>query len=197
MNLSERDRRALFLLAAGVAVAGILHFAFSANDASSPAVSGGPVAGSVEMAQARLERLRRIAATLPAREAVMKQVSLDLTDRENSLIDAATLGQAQAALIEAIHRVGAREQIDIRGGDLGAPRTFGDYGLVYATVTFTCHIEQLVNFLADLGREPQAIVPSEQRISPTGKQQEKNISVRMVVAAPVANKLLPAKKGIF
>ena len=64
-------------------------------------------------------------------------------------------------------------------------------------MTFTCHIEQLVNFLADLGREPQAIVPAEQRISPTGKPQEKNITVRMVVAAPVAKKLLPEKKGIF
>jgi hypothetical protein len=149
------------------------------------------------MAQARLERLRRIAATLPAREAVIKQVSLDLAERERSLIDGATLGQAQAALIEAIHRVGTREQIDIRGGDLGAPRPFGDYGLVYASVTFTCHVEQLVNFLADLGREPQAIVPAEQHISPSGKPQEKNITVRMVVAAPVAKKLLPEKKGMF
>jgi len=197
MNLSERDRRALVLLGAGLAVAGILHFVFPANDASPAAVSGGAVSGSIEMAQARLERLRRIAATLPAREAVVKQVSLDLADRERSLLDAATLGQAQAALIEAIHRVGTREQIDIRGGDLGAPRAFGDYGLIYATVTFTCHIEQLVNFLADLGREPQAIVPAEQRISPTGKPQEKNIAVRMVVAAPVLKKLLPEKKAIF
>jgi hypothetical protein len=197
VNISERDRRALLLLGAGVVVAAVLHFAFPASDASSGTASGSAVSGSVEMAHARLERLRRIAATLSAREAVMKQVSLDLADRERSLIDAATLGQAQAALIEAIHRVGAREQIDIRGGDLGAPRSFGDYGLVYATVTFTCHIEQLVNFLADLGREPQAIVPAEQRISPSGKPQEKNISVRMVLAAPVAKKLLPEKKGIF
>ncbi len=197
MNVSDRDRRALVLLGAGLAVAGILHFVFPANDASSAAASGAAVSGSVEMAQARLDRLRRIAATLPAREAVMKQVSLDLADRERLLIDAATLGQAQAALIEAIHRAGASEQIDIRGGDLGAPRAFGDYGLIYATVTFTCHIEQLVNFLADLGREPQAIVPAEQHISPSGKPQEKNIVVRMVVAAPVAKKLLPEKKGIF
>jgi hypothetical protein len=197
VTLSERDRRALLLLGAGLAVGAILHFVFPANDASSAAGSDGAVSGSVDMAQARLDRLRRIAATLPAREAVMKQVSLDLAERERSLIDAATLGQAQAVLIEAIHRVGAREQIDIRGGDLGAPRVFGDYGLIYATVTFTCHIEQLVNFLADLGREPQAIVPAEQRISPTGKPQEKNIAVRMVVAAPVAKALLPEKKAIF
>lgn len=197
MNLSERDRRALVLLGAGLAVAGILHLVFPSSEASPAAVSGGAVSGSAEMAQARLERLRRIAATLPAREAVMKQVSLDLTDRERSLIDAATLGQAQAALIEAIHRVGAQEQIDIRGGDLGAPRAFGDYGLIYATVTFVCHIEQLVNFLADLGREPQAIVPAEQHIAPSGKPQEKNIAVRMMVAAPVARKLLPEKKGMF
>lgn len=193
MNLSTRDRRALALLCAGLVAAAILRFVFSTSDASQSAA----VRGSPEMAQARLNRLRQIAATLPAREAAMKQVSLDLADRERSLIDAATVGQAQAALIEAIHRVGTREQIDIRGGDLGAPRPFGDYGLIYATVTFNCHIEQLVNFLADLGREPQAIVPAEERISPSGKPQEKFIAVRMVVAGLVSKKLLPEKKGLF
>jgi hypothetical protein len=193
VKLSERDRRALVLLSIGVIVAAVLHFVFATTDSAQPAAA----AGSAEMAQARLNRLRRIAATLPAREAVMKQISAELADREASLIQAATLGQAQAALIESIHRLGTREQIDIRGGDLGAPRAFGDYGLIYATVTFTCHIEQLVNFLADLGREPQAIVPAEQRISPSGKPEDKNISVRMVVAGLVSKKLIPEKKGLF
>jgi hypothetical protein len=193
LKLSERDRRALILLCVGLAVGAILRFAFPSNDSSAaPAVSGTP-----EMARARLDRLRRIVATLPARETVMKQVSLDLASRERSVIDAATIGQAQAALIEAIHRVGTREQIDIRGGDLGAPRALGDYRLIYATVTFTCHIEQLINFLADLGREPQAIVPAEERISPSGKPQEKLITVRMVLAGLVDKKLVPEKKGLF
>lgn len=193
MKLSERDRRALVMLCVGLLVSAILHFVFSANDAAQPA----EVTGSAEMAQARLNRLRQIAATLPAREAVMKRVSVDLADRERSLIPAATIGQAQAALIEAIHRLGTREQIDIRGGDLGAPRAFGDYGLIYATVTFPCHIEQLVNLLADFGREPQAIVPSEERISPSGKPEDKFITVRMVVAGLVSKKLMPEKKGLF
>jgi hypothetical protein len=193
LKLSERDRRALILLCVGLAVGAILRFAFPSNDSSAaPALSGSP-----EMARARLDRLRRIVATLPARETVMKQVSLDLASRERALIDAATIGQAQAALIEAIHRVGTREQIDIRGGDLGAPRALGDYRLIYATVTFTCHIEQLINFLADLGREPQAIVPAEERISPSGKPQEKLITVRMVLAGLVDKKLVPEKKGLF
>jgi hypothetical protein len=193
LKLSERDRRALVLLCVALLGGVILHSLFSPGDSSStPAVSG-----SAEMAHARLDRLRRIVAALPAREAVMKQVSLDLASRERSVIDAATLGQAQADLIETIHRLGTREQIDIRGGDLGAARAFGDYRLIYATVTFTCHIEQLINFLADLGREPQAIVPAEERISPSGKPQEKFIIVRMVLAGLVDKKLVPEKKGLF
>ena len=50
------------------------------------------------------------------------------------------------------------EQIDVRGGDFGAPKVFGDYGLVYATITFECHVEQLVNFLAELSKQPELIV---------------------------------------
>ncbi len=193
MNLSERDRRALVLLGMSVIAGAAVHLFFSKSD--SAAATATP--GSPEMAQVRLNRLRQIAATLPAREAVMKQVSADLADRERSIIPTATIGQAQAALIEAIHAVGTREQIDIRGGDLGAPRAFGDYGLIYATVNFNCHIEQLVNLMADLGREPQAIVPAEERISPSGKPEEKFIAVRMVVAGLVSKSLLPEKKGLF
>ena len=193
MTLSARDRRALMFLCAGAIAAAILRFALPAN----PAAQSTRVSGSVEMAQIRLNRLRQIAATLPAREAVMKQVSMDLADRERSMIQADTIGQAQASLIETAHRIGAKEQIEIRGGDLGAPRAFGDYGLIYATVTFSCHIEQLVNFLADLAHEPQAIVPAEERISPSGNPKDKLVTVRMALAGLVPKKLIPEKKGLF
>ncbi len=147
------------------------------------------------LAQQRLARLRQIAATVPAREAVLKQTSSDLADRERGIIQADTAPQAQAALLEIARRIGKNEQIDVRGGDFGAPKAFGDYGLVYATVTFECHVEQLVNFLADLSREPELVVPSEERIT-SGNPKEKTMGVRMVLAGVVAKKLVPEKKGL-
>jgi hypothetical protein len=193
MTLSPRDRRALIVLAAGLALAGILRFAFSGG----PATAAASVSSdNVELAQQRLARLRRIAATVPAREAALKQAAADLADRERGgIIQADTAAQGQAALLEIARRLGKNEEIDVRGGDLGAPKEIGDYGLVYATVTFECRIEQLVNFLADLSHEPELIVPSEERIT-AANPKEKTMGVRLVLAGVVAKKLVPEKKGL-
>jgi hypothetical protein len=190
MTLSDRDRRALIVLLAGLAVAGILRFAFSGSPAAVTVTSD-----SIETAQQRLVRLRQIAAAIPAREAEMRQIRADLADRERGIIQADTAAQGQAALLEIARRVGKDEQIDVRGGDLGAPKEFGDYGLVFATVTFECRIEQLVNFLADLSHEPELIVPSEERIT-AANPKEKTMGVRLVLAGVVAKKLVPQKKGL-
>ena len=195
MNLSERDRRALIVLIVGLAVCGVLYF-FTGNPGASVSVASANVSrDGIGMAQQRLVRLRQIAATLPVREATMKQTSSDLADRERGIIQADTAAQGQAALLEIARRIGKNDEIDVRGGDFGAPRIFGDYGLAYATITFECHIEQLVNFLADLSREPEMIVPSEERIA-SGNPKEKTMNVRMVLAGVVAKKLLPEKKGL-
>ena len=195
MTISQRDRRALILLGAGLAAAGLLYVVFP-NSSGTPAVAAPAAnADSVGLAQERLVRLRQIAATLPAREAAFKQAAADLSDRERGTIQADTAPQAQAALLETARRIGKNEDIVVLGGDFGAPKAFGDYGLVYTTVTFECHVEQLVNFLADLSREPEIVVPSEERIT-TGNPKEKTMGVRMVLAGLVAKKLVPEKKGL-
>jgi hypothetical protein len=195
VRLSQRDQRALVLLGAGLAVAAVLYYVFPNNSGNTSLAAATVNQNSVALAQQRLARLRQIAATVPAREAVLKQTSSDLADRERGIIQADTAPQAQAALLEIARRIGKDEQIDLRGGDFGAPKAFGDYGLVYATVTFECHVEQLVNFLADLSREPELVVPSEERIA-TGNAKEKTMGVRMVLAGLVARKLVPEKKGL-
>jgi cell division protein FtsB len=196
MTISQRDRRALVILAAGLAVSAVLRFVFLGNSAATVSVASANVSqDSIGLAGQRLARLRQVAATLPAREAAMKQTAADLAGRERGIIQADTAPQAQAALLEIARRVGKNGQIDVRGGDFGAPKAFGDYGLVYTTITFECHIEQLVNFLADLSREPELVVPSEERIA-SGNPKEKTMSVRMLLAGVVAKKLVPEKKGL-
>ena len=193
MNVSPRERRALMLLAAAGVVWAVLQFAILPDQTSTV----NPVAAlsSTQLRQ-RLALLRQTAAALPVREALLKQTDSDLADRERGMIQADTAAQAQAELVETARRVGKTNDLDVRNSDFGAPKTFGDYGLVYATVTFDCHVEQLLNFLADLTREPELIVPSEERITSVSNSKDKIMSVRMVLAGVVAKKLVPEKKGL-
>jgi len=195
VNLSERDRRALILLGVGLAVAAVLYFVFPNSGGTAGVAAPAANQDNIALAQQRLTRLRQIAATVPAREAVLKGTSADVAERERGMIQADTAPQAEAALLEIARRLGKDEQIDLRGGDFGAPKAFGDYGMVYATVTFECHVEQLVNFLADLSREPEIVVPSEERIT-SGNAKEKTMGVRILLAGVVAKKLVPQKKGL-
>lgn len=194
-TLSQRDRRALIILGAGLVVAAVLYYVFPSSPGTSAVATANVNQDNVALAQQRLSRLRQIAATVPAREAVLRQTSSDLADRERGIIQADTAAQAQATLLEVLRRIGKDEEIDLRGGDFGAPKAFGDYGLVYVTVTFECRVEQLLNFLADLGREPELVVPSEERIA-ANNVKEKTMGVRMVLAGVVARKLVPEKKGL-
>jgi hypothetical protein len=194
-NLSERDRRALVVLAVGLVGFAVVYFGFPAGSGAANVVAPAVSQDSAGLAQQRLVRLRQVAATVPARETVLKRTSADLADREGGIIHADTAPQAQAALLEIARSIAKDEQIDLRGGDFGAPKVAGDYGLVSATVTFECHVEQLVNFLADLSKEPELVVPSEERIT-SGDPKNKTMNVRMVLAGVVAKKLVPEKKGL-
>jgi hypothetical protein len=191
MTLNQRDRRALLLLAVAAVVATVLYFMPSSGGAPAAAVSS---LTSSQLRQ-RVALLRQTAAALPGREAMLKQTDADLADREHGIIQAATAAEAQAELLQAARRVGNANQLDVRSSDFGTPKAFGDYGIVYATVSFDCHIEELLNFLADLTREQELIVPSEERIT-TGNSKEKLVSVRMVLAGVVSKKLIPEKKGL-
>jgi Type II secretion system (T2SS), protein M subtype b len=194
VKLSQRDRRALVLLVVSLIATAVLRFVFSDSPTAS-VVSANVGQDSTALARQRLARLRATAATVPVREAAMKQTSADLAVRERGIIQADTAPEAQAALLQIVRQIGKNDMIDVRGGEFPPPKTFGDYGLVYATVTFECHIEELVNFLADLSRAPELAVPSEERIV-SANQRDKTMNVRMVMAGVVAKKLIPVKKGL-
>jgi hypothetical protein len=192
MTLTDRDRKALVVLAASVLIWAMFEFIVP-QDKSAPTAQVVPLS-SAQLRQ-RLAMLRQTAAALPVREALLKQSSADLADRERGIIQADTAAQAQSELLQIAQRVGKANQLDVRSSDFGAPKAFGDYGLVYATVSFDCHIEDLLNFLAALTHEQELIVPSEERIV-SNNQKEKTMAVRMVLAGVVAKKLIPEKKGM-
>ena len=61
-------------------------------------------------------------------------------------------------------------------------------------VRFTCRIEQLVNFLADLTSEKQLLATSDVRINSTNTK-EKALNVRLSLSGVIPRRLVPEQKG--
>jgi hypothetical protein len=198
MTLQDRDRRALVVLGVALVVGGLLYWYSN----SAPSSSGGakittPVDG-VDRSQQRLAILRKQAATLSGKEAVLKQVSLELAEREKGLIPGDTAEQAQAQLLQVIKRVAQQQTppLDIGQVELGRPRPFGAaYGQVSASITVTCRIDELVNFLAALSAQPELTATEEIRFG-TSHPKQKTMPVRLTVSGLVARRLVPERKGL-
>jgi hypothetical protein len=153
---------------------------------------------SIDRGQQRLALLRRQAATLPGKEAVLKQVSLELARREKGLIPGDTAEQAQAQLLQVVKRVAQQQTppLDLGQVELGRPRPFGTaYGQVSVSITVTCRIEDLVNFLAALSAQPELTATEEIRLG-TSHPKQKTIPVRLTISGLVARRLVPVRKGL-
>jgi len=191
VSLTARDRRALVLLGAGLLTVIVLRFGVY-GDRQTPVVAA---TNSVPLAEKRLARLRQVAATVPAKEALAKKMNSEAELRERGMIQAPTAQQAQAQLLETIRRVAKAENIDVRGGDFPELRPLGsEYGEAAVSVSFDCHIEDLVNFLADLTKETELLATNEIRIA-SANPKNKMLNVRLTLAGVVPRKLVPVKKG--
>ncbi len=188
------DRRLLLLLGAMTLAVLLRYTVFSGGQA--PRVVAATPADSIATAERRLARLREQAATVPAKEKMLKQAQAELEAREKGLIKTETGPQAQAHLLDTIHRIAGLAQFDARGADqftevkpLGA-----DYGVVTVGESFTCDITQLINFLALLPQEPELIATNEIQIN-GGNDKKKNLQVRLSISGAVPRSLVPKKKG--
>ncbi len=188
------DRRLLLILAALAAAVALKYLVFSGD--SGPKVVAATT--SIPLAEKRLQKLREQAGTLPAKEALLKQVTAELETRQKGIIQAETGPQAQAHLLDTIHRVAAQNGFDARGADqFTEAKPLGDsYGVVSVSESFTCQIEQLVNFLAQLDGQPEIISTNDIHVSGgNGMDKEKKIQVRLSLSGVVPRKLVPVKKG--
>jgi Type II secretion system (T2SS), protein M subtype b len=154
------------------------------------------VSESAPLAEKRLERVREMAATVQGKQALLDKAMAELKARESGMILADTAAQAQAQIMDIVHRAATANGFDARGAEqLSEPRPLGaDYGQVSVTQTFTCGIDQLVNFLADLANEPQILFIDDLHIS-GGSDKKKNVTVRLGLSGVVPRKLVPVKKG--
>jgi Tfp pilus assembly protein PilO len=192
MTVGTLDRRTLFALLGGLLLIVVLRFGVY-RDRQAQVVAP---AESVPLAEKRLERLRQMAATVPGKEALLKQAAAELETREKGMLKADTYSQAQAQLLQVIHTVGLANGIDSRGEeDQRVKPLANDYGEVSVTVSFNCGIEQLVNFLAAIANEPEILATNEIHIA-GGDDKKKNVRVRLSLSGVVPKKLLPEKKGV-
>jgi hypothetical protein len=194
-EIEPREKKALIALGAALAVSALVFiYEFWPAGSAVPEVAA---TQSVSQMEQRLARAREIAATVPAKQEILKKVRADLETREKSLIRAETAQQAQAQVITILRGLGAAEAppIEIRATELGAIAPFGDdYGAVNVSIQVECRIEQLLNFLAALAARPELIATRDLRVT-AGNPKEKTLSVRLTVAGIVPKTLVPQKKG--
>jgi hypothetical protein len=185
------DRKNAILLVAGVVAVLLIKFVVMADRV--PAVVA--ATDSIPLAEARLKKLREIAASVPAREALFKASQAELATREKGILKAETGAQAHALLQEKLHRIGEVNGIDIRGMEDPRVRPLGaDYGEAIVFVRFTCRIEQLVNFLAQLANEPELLATSQIQIT-GGTDPNKVLQVRLGLSGVVSKKIAQEKRG--
>ena len=190
MTISAKDRRNLAIIGAGVILI-FLRLGLQ-NDSTTSVVT---TTDSIPIAERRLEQLRHVAATVPNKEAVLKQATSELEKREAGILKADTAAQAQAQLLDVIRQAAVANGIDARGAEeLRVNPLANDYGEVSVVVTFTCGIEQLVNLLADLANQPRILATNEINIS-GGNDKKKAVQVRLSLSGVVPKKLVPEKKG--
>jgi Type II secretion system (T2SS), protein M subtype b len=192
LALGTLDRKKLAILVLGVALI-VIRLATLSRDSPAPVVTQ---AESIPIAVHRLERMRQLAATVPGKEAVLKRAVAELNTREAGILKADTAAQAGAQLLDVIRRVAMANGIDARGAEEvnRIKPLANDYGEVSVTVTFTCGIEQLVNFLAAMANEPQILATNEINVS-GGNDKNKNVQVRLSLSGVVPKKLVPARRG--
>ncbi len=193
MNLNERDRRALLFL--GCAVAGTLLYVLITDTAPSGETSAPQ--DLIATAEKRLERVRQLAAQVPARETLHKQMQAQLDLREKRLLQAETAAQAQAQLRQIVSLATSRQTppVDIKASEFGQVKTLGtEYGEVPVSVMIECGMDQLLNIVAELTSQPEMIAVNELRIY-SANQKTKSANVRLTVSAAVPKRLVPDRKG--
>jgi Type II secretion system (T2SS), protein M subtype b len=198
MTLGDRDRRALVVLGIAVVLGGFFYWYSNSSPLSGSSANLAAPVDSVDRAQKRLATLRRQAARLSGNEAVLRQASLELNTREKGLLSGDTADQAQAQLLQVIKRVAQQQNppLDMGQVELGRPRSFGSaYGQVSVSITLTCRIEELVNFLAALSAQPELVATEEIRFGASHPKQ-KTMPVRLTVSGLVPRRLVPERKGL-
>jgi hypothetical protein len=192
MTMTERDKRALRLLAGAALIGGIVWFWPSADESVAGVVPGTATPQQLEQ---QILRLRRKQSELPVKEGLAKDLAAQVAAREKGLIQAETLAQAQAQLADVVRQTGRQQGIEFRAVSMTPPSTFeGLYGQVAVQAVGDCKVEQVVNFLAELTKRPELLSTSYIRIG-SANPKEKSLMFQVTVTGLVPKALVPEKKS--
>ncbi|HEX3743740.1 MAG TPA: type II secretion system protein GspM [Bryobacteraceae bacterium] len=192
MNQLSRSRKITLFGTLGVMIASVLVRYGVVGGAQGQVVAS---RDSIPVARQRLEILRRKAATLPAKEAILKQVTTELHARETGIVQATTAEQARAHLVDVLHSAAVANGFDSQGStQFPEPKALGkNYGQVSVGQNFTCRIDQFVNFLSAIANEPEILATDTVFVTPV-RNKEKDITVRLTLSGVIPKSLVPEKK---
>lgn len=194
MNVTERERRLLIGLVPALMITVFVYYWTEPSSSVAPVVAD--TAAAIDVAQARLDRVRAISATIPPLQDLKQKSSAELAQWEKRLVQADTPAQAQAQLLQIFRRV-ARLQgpsLDIRGSDLGTVQPSNGYSEIAMNVNVECQIEGLINLLTDIAAQPEFLSWRDLRVSsPDNKQKRIIVSLTLLALAPA--KLIPRPAG--
>ena len=179
MKFGDLNRRTVVLIGVAVLLAAI--YVSSSSSSKIPAVVSAVKPMTIPEAKLQLARMRQSVARVPGKDEVLKQAALELASREKGLIEADTANQAQEQVLQIIRKIAAAQSpaVEVKSVELGAPRPFGDsYGEVTIAANFECHIEQLVQMLADLSSRPELVATSDLRMT-AGNPTQTTVNVRL------------------
>jgi len=196
MTLTSRDKRALAILAVAAALM-LVVWLWPADTGAVEVVSE---SGSTATLDQRLERVRRLAAEVPAKQRELERLQTELAKFEAGMIRTETGQQAQEEMLQVLRRIASNQvpPLDFNSEEIGQLRPIGknsQYGEALVTVSFVGAIEQLVNLLADLTAQSELVVTEELRITPL-KAKEKTLRIRLTVAGLIPRDLVPKQGGL-
>lgn len=177
--MSQRDRRALILLGAAVALFLVLQL-----DVLAPSSAGGSSASgaALDALEQRLQLAQVQARQRPLTEAELSAAQKRLAKVEGRLLESADPALAQAEMRSVVGQLLDAEGIPLRASRFSPVKLEQDlYAQVPLVVEFTCGIEQMVNFMAAVANSSRLLATRDIRIRPD-KPEVKSVNVTMTVA---------------
>lgn len=198
MNITERERRLLIALVPVLLITLFVYYWTEPSTSAAPVVAD--TAAAIDIAQARLDRVRAVAATVPPLRDLKQKTGAELAQWEKRLVQADTPAQAQAQLLQIFRRV-ARQQgptLEIRGSDLGTVQPSNAYAEIALNVNIDCQVENLLNLLTDIASQPELLSWRDLRVtSQDNKQKRIMVSLTLLALAPakLINRPAGANRG--
>lgn len=177
--LGQRDRRALALLGAALALFLVLQLDFFAPGGGGTAAVGDE---RIEALEQRLQLAQVRARQRPLTEAELAAAQRRLERLENGLLASQDAALAQAEMRSLVGALLEAEGIPMQSSAFGTVALERErYAMVPLAVNFSCGIEQVVNLMAAIANAPQLLTTRELRMQPD-KAEVKSVRVRLTVA---------------